>query len=252
MKNARFQKPGFALFLFFLPIALNAQRSVEIGLATFYTKGMNLTRHYQENPENDIASTGSWGFNGALAYVKSRTPKLSWVAGLDFGLYAFRLDLFVSDEFNYLGWGGYSDFYKEYRISYFGLSGGIRYTLGEDDNNRLYAQADVLVNYHLRSHGSLSAYAIPDNGRVKQLFDAEMINNDDNKIIVAPRLGLHYQRRFKNGRSGLNLGFSAVYSGQEPFHGSYQILGDAEVLEGSLAKPFNYLGFDIGGVFYLK
>lgn len=101
-----------------------------------------------------------------------------------------------------------------------------------------------VFNYHLRSAVGYSSSAILDNGQTKDLFDAEMIVNDDNRIMVCPQLGLSYQYHLKNG--GLRFAAYTLFGSNNVLEGSYELIGDNETLTGTLTKDYNFGGLEIG------
>lgn len=242
--------PLLLLFTFLLALfpglaqaqPLSSGRSqVELGASLAFSGPLRIHREYAPG-ESDIESSGSPGFEFQVGLSRPLSKNMRWMAGAAAGAYSYRIDLYVADQFNRLGWGGYSDRYTHFEILYASLLGGARVDFPISGNGLLFLQPALRATYHLRSSSELGVYAIPETGGVKQLFQAEMINNDGNKLILSPELGLFYQFHPGGGRWGLIGGVNAVYSNAYPFSGDYQIIGDREVLEGSLEKRFLHAG----------
>lgn len=236
------------LFLFALLLALStngayAQGQVELGASVTYSGPLRLYRQYPTGlGESDISSASSPGFEAHLGFSRPLGNNFRWIVSAAFGVYSYNLSLYVTDEFNRLGWGGFSDRYTQYEILYTSLQAGVRWCRPIRRNNLVFLQPALRFAYPWRSFSELAVVALPDNGGTRQLFQAEMVNNDTNQILLCPELGLFYQLTPHNGRLGLIAGVSALYSNRYPFSGDYQIVGDNDVLEGSLAKRFLHLG----------
>lgn len=245
--------PLLLLFPFFLALSAGPAQAqslpggrsqVELGASLALSGPLRIHREYGPQ-ESDIGSSGSPGFEFHLGLSRPLSGNTRWMAGAAFGAYSYRIDLNVADQFNRLGWGGYSDRYTHFEILYASLLGGLRVDFPIREQGLLFLQPALRATYHLRSHSELAVYAIPETGGVRQLFQAEMINNDGNKLILSPELGLFYQLSPGGGRWGLICGVNAVYSKAYPFSGDFQIIGDKEVLEGSLEKRFLHAGVSL-------
>lgn len=239
-----------SVFLLALPTCLlraqpasSGAGQVEFGAALTFSNPLRLNRHYTAGAgESDISSSASPGVEGQLGLSGRFSKHFRWMAAIAYGVYSYNIALYVTDEFNRLGWGGYTDRYTHYEIRYSSLLGGIRADFPIRRNDVLFLQPALRLSYPWRSYSELAAFALPDNGGVKQVFQAEMINNDQNKVILCPELGLFYQLNPESGRLGLISGLNAVYSNRYPFTGDYRIVGDSDTREGTLAKRFLHLG----------
>lgn len=237
---AFFIKPGWA------QTSIDRQGQLELGASLTLSPALRIQRSYDIQPGgSDISSSGSPGFEGYLGLSRPLSKNSRWMTGIAYGVYSYNIALYVTDEFNRLGWGGYADNYTQFEIQYSSFLAGIRLDFPILGNDLLFLQPALRMTYHWRSYSELAAYAILDSGGIKQLFQAEMINNDNNDLIISPELGLFYQLNPAVGRLGLIAGANIVYSGQSPFSGDYQIVGDSDILEGTLRKRFLHLGASV-------
>ncbi len=193
-----------------------------------------------------LSSEYSQGYSLGIRYIKKYRKNVDWIFGIEVGNYSFNINLDIQENFRYLGWDGYFEKTTEYPIFYIAPEIGARYAILEPTKkSQLIISASVVAAYHIRSNGEFTQSAILDNGINKSLFYAELINNNENNVVIAPKLNLDYSYQF-NDREKIFIGFTATFSNQTPFEGMYEIYGDNEVLKGVLRKKYSLMGLNIG------
>ena len=242
-------KKLLSILILFMTFSLSAQEEIlgnkiELNISILSSPSLIIERDYSIGiNETDIGSSNSLGYSLSLRYMKSKR-NFDWIFGFEFGLYSIKTNLYITDDFRHLGWGGYTDESTNYPISFVAPEIGVKYIILEKGKNKLTISGSILASYHVRSSYEFTQSAILDNGSFKALYYSEFINNNNHRIVIAPKLDLKYQYKFKNVE--FFVGFSSILSNQTPFLGSFEIYGDTEVLRGVLKKQFILSGLNIG------
>jgi hypothetical protein len=194
-----------------------------------------------------FGSSQSPGFCASASYSHPITPRLSAVVGLSAGVYTGQTQILLSPSFRELGRA--EDFFVEDlspNFVYGQLMGGLRYAVLSREKAQIFVQAEALLNYHVRSSHDFQAAELLANGQQILLSDATLTVNEDNRLIVAPQFGVHYQRYFKSMKSGWRVGVSTILSRAITGTGEYQLFGDTETRTGTFSKDFSQIGVEIG------
>jgi hypothetical protein len=117
--------------------------------------------------------------------------------------------------------GGYTSSSKEYQLLLVNIFIGLRYDFPIHERMKIRIETDLVFNYHLRIFIGYGESAGLGNGQTKELFDANMVVNKNNKIIIALQFGLSHQYAFKN--SGLRFAAYILMASKRVLKGSYQL-----------------------------
>lgn len=236
----------FCVSLLWITSSLFAQNAtLEIAVSTFQTNPLTFTNDYNFDFQNNVFSSNTLGYS----FLGKRTQpifvkNLNWVIGGRMGVHAYSFDLLISEDFRNLGWGGYTSSSKEYQLLLVDIFTGLRYNFPIRERMKIGIETDLVFNYHFRAYAGYGESAGLDNGQTKELFDAKLYINSNNRIIIAPQFGLSYQYAFKN--SGLRFAAYTLMASKNVLEGSYQLIGDNETLEGTFSKDYSFGGLELG------
>jgi hypothetical protein len=236
----------FCVNLLLITNCLFAQNAtLEIAVSTFQTNPLSFTNDYNFDFENNVFSSNTLGYSLSGKRTQPIFIKnLNWVIGGRMGVHAYSFDLLISENFRSLGWGGYTSSSKEYQLLLVDIFTGFQYDFPIHERMKIGIETDLVFNYHLRSFIGYSESAGLDNGQTKELFAADMVVNENNKVIIAAQFGLSYQYAFKN--SGLRFSAYTLMASKSVLEGSYQLIGDNETRTGTFSKDYSFGGLELG------
>lgn len=243
---------NFLLILFYLFFInpINGQHAsemskIDFAISILQTPKLNIERNYALTENAIFNSKSSLAFQASLSIHKSISNQLNYELGVFGGLNSMSFQLSIADEFNRLGWDGYSGKYKDYEFPYFGIIAGINYTIFENEKGTLTIGGAINPTYFFKQDYTFGVSAIPDNGQRKSLFTSTMDINSNNAIKFIPQINLAYYHAFHPKFSWYAKSLFS-YSNTEMFDAEYIIFGDNKNLTGQISKPFKYFGIQFG------
>lgn len=218
----------------------------EVTIATFQTNALSFMKDYEYDFEKDVFSDNSSGWSlGARRTQTLFTERLDWFVGARTGVHAYSIDLYSTKEFRDLGTDEiFTSKDRSYELFFAEAFTGLRYTFPVGERMKFGFEALAVVNYHFGKETGFGYSATLDNGETKELFDSGISINGDNKILIAPQIGVSYQYLFEN--SGLRFGANLMIASQSVLEGSYELYGDTETLTGTMTKDYSFGGLEIG------
>ena len=249
------------LFLLLLSFTLQAQnkaistgpRLILSGMAN-WTNPLEISRSYQGDGNfNDISSEASPGYEGRFTFLQPIKNNFTIQGSFGFGVYSHKLILKLSDDFRYLGWGGFDDYFTEYDLIYLGYTLGVGYIKPLTHRSRLDIRLNGQMIYFVRQGANYGVSAIPDDNINRNLYLSSTVVNPERKVIIAPELQLIYCFRLSKAID-LEIGFTGTWSNQTVFQTDegYSVIGDQEVLTGSFEKKYGHIGASLGIAYSLS
>lgn len=203
-----------------------------------------------------LSSDPSMGYEASFYYSRHLSERVNIEMGLLGGLQSYSFTLYFEDSFiddsnpdeNFS-----LDKVSAYDLEYYGVNLGLGYKLFQFKRSSLGLLAGVNAIYFLHTDSSVSYGAVLPNNVDKEFFFAQDDVNPDNKIIIAPNLGIYYSYPL-NKRVDLGLRTNAVVSNAVIFKNyaktpNFLIFGDNETVKGSWEKRFRQYGIGLS-VFY--
>lgn len=237
-------------FLTFSQEQLPHRQAIGISVITNYTKPLSITRNLT-SPLANITSKPILGYEGRLEYRFMITERLCLEAGALFGLYPYRFDLYVAEEFAGLPWGDHDEPYKEYEDNiYAGVAIGLSYAfpISKRSEVTLGAGFDYIFHFGYWSGQYGIGYFVEPDTHISIYSMAISSAPDGGVLMFPPELKIRY-----NFRAGKRILLSAflnwVPSNRTIMSGTYSILGTDQSLTGSLEKQSGHAGAGISGYF---
>lgn len=225
-------------------------KNIEVALGFLCTNKMEITRDYQAL-NNDINSNVSPAFQISVAYQKSIRKNYFYNVGLLGGIHSMNLNLKLTDEFNYLGWGGFNSKHTVFDFPYVGVLTGINRSRYLSNKNKISFGVSLNWLFFINQEYEFGVSAIPNSGQVKKLFSTIFDVNRNNKLYIIPEFQFLWQRKvFKSFL--VNISIKGGYNERNIFKANYKLFGDSEERSGILTKNIKYLGIQIGCAYNLK
>ena len=252
--------PNYLLSLFLiLPILTFGQtdfqnilfrNSVEFSVHTLLTPALHIKRFYPDTG-NDLTSNNSLAFQAALIRHLPIRSNFSFQMGFIGGTHSVHTNVKLTEDFRYLGWGGFDDYSIEYDFPYLGINMGLNHILYARGKNILSLGVSINANYFLHSGFDFTVSASSKTRTNKKLFSTQFEIEKDDRIFILPQIKIAYHRKIGTHFS-FKTSFFAAYSNKNIFSVPYLLYGDNENLIGIFSKKVKHIGISIGLFYFLK
>lgn len=219
------------------------------------TSALEFERNYSASQadEADVLSEDSYLFALRANYTQSFHPRLAWSLGLEAGLDSYHLQVVASETFLNTGFNRpYNLEVTYFDLAYAAVLMGLKYQLPISPRSELSFNVGGRFTFYMPIGIGVGFGFIPSSGTQIDVFDAEMNSNPDNQLIVSPEFGLDYAYHFPRSNFVLLAGFNTSFSRKTTLRGNYLILGDQEVLTGTLSKDMMLFGLGLGVGYRLR
>lgn len=243
--------------LLFLLLTFNAQAQTSaiatgprliLSGAGNWTNPLEITREYQsDGSTNDIHALASPGYEGRFTFLSPLKNNWTIQGSIGIGVYSHKIELNLSDDFRFLGWGGFDDYFTEYDLFYLGYGLGAGYVVPFGNRSRLDLRLNAQLIYFFRQSTDYGVSALPDDNISRLLYLSSTETNPDRQVVIAPELQLVYAFRLTQALD-LEIGVHGAWSNVAVFQTNegYSVVGDQEVRSGTFEKKYGHLGASIG------
>ncbi|MCB0643067.1 MAG: hypothetical protein KDC44_15565 [Phaeodactylibacter sp.] len=213
-----------------------------------WTSPLEISRDYQsDGTNNDITAVASPGYEGRFTFLSPLKNNWTVQGSIGVGVYSHKIELKLSDDFRFLGWGGFDDYFTEYDLFYLGYSFGAGYIVPLSNRSRLDLRLNAQLIYFFRESTDYGVSAVPDDNISRLLYLSSTETNPNRQLVIAPELQLIYAFRLSQSFD-LEIGLHGVWSNVAVFktNEGYSVVGDQEVRTGSFSKNYSHVGASIG------
>lgn len=218
------------------------------------TPSLEIERDYEilGIGQRDITSDASSIFAVRLNYSRKISSKFAWDIGLEGGLNSYHFRTLFDENFVDLSLDQpFSTQQTGYDLPYAAGVFGLKYISSLTSRSRVTFKFGIRASYYIPIVTDFVIRSVLQSGQNADIFTAQIINNDNDRIILSPDLSLDYLLNFPQSPFSLISGFNTSFSRKNFMNGTYELNGDQEKLEGRFSKKMIFLNFGLGLIYRL-